>query len=185
LLKQPDKHKLTRKQRQLVNEIGQICRLLGLDFYDIDQRSPEGRTPMLANIKRHIIRGEIVSSYTLVDELLSAGLCFYFFGTNRSFLQLWKTKRFKIFNYHILETLSLNQKLAFFSAIWPVPKNMAHDIRELNALRNGLAHSFFPENRRTSKPVWKGKSIFSLEGLGLFNDDTHEVTGWLSNKVFG
>jgi hypothetical protein len=45
--------------------------------------------------------------------------------------------------------------------------------------------AFFPENSRTSKPVGKGKSIFSLEGLRLFNDDTHEVTGWLLAKVFG
>jgi hypothetical protein len=176
---------LTRKQRQLVKEIGEICSLLGLDFYDIGQRSSIGRTTMLENIKRHIVRGEIVASYTLVDELLSSGLCYYFFGTKRSFEQLWKTKRFKIFNYHILETLSLNQKLAFFSAIWPIPKGISHGIRELNAVRNGLAHSFFPENRRTSKPVWKGKSIFSLEGLRLFNGDTQEVTGWLAKKVFG
>jgi hypothetical protein len=80
----------------------------------------------------------------------------------RSFLKLWKTKRFKVFNYHVLETLTLNEKLAFFGAIWPVPKAIAHDIRELNALRNGLAHSFFPENRRTSKPVLQREKHLQL-----------------------
>jgi hypothetical protein len=100
-------------------------------------------------------------------------------------VKLWKTKRFKVFNYHVLETLSLNQKLGFFNAIWPVPKAIARDVRELNALRNGLAHSFFPENRRTSKPVYKGKSIFSLEGMKTFNEDRHRATEWLTGKVFG
>jgi hypothetical protein len=160
--------KLTATQRRLVKEIGEICSDLGLDFYDIDEREPEARTAMLENAKRQIIRGEVVASYVLVDEFLSAGLCRYFFG-KRLFAEQWRTKRFKVFNYHVIETLSLNQKLGSFSAIWPVPKAIARDVRELNALRNGLAHSFFPENRRTSKPVYKGKSIFSLEGLRAFN----------------
>jgi hypothetical protein len=77
--------KLTATQRRLVKEIGEICSDLGLDFYDIDEREPEARTAMLENAKRQIIRGEVVASYVLVDELLSAGLCRYFFG-KRSFL---------------------------------------------------------------------------------------------------
>jgi hypothetical protein len=51
-----------------------------------------------------------------------------------------------------LEGLSRLKKLAFVKSISKVPKSVARDIQEINALRNGLAHAFFPENLRTSKP---------------------------------
>jgi hypothetical protein len=34
-------------------------------------------------------------------------------------------------------------------------------IEPLNAVRNGLTHAFFPENLRSSKPIWNGKDIFT------------------------
>ena len=55
---------------------------------------------------------------------------------------------------------------------------MAADIERLNALRNGLAHAFFPENLKKSKPEWKGKKIFSLEGLRFFLDDMAKLDGY-------
>jgi len=97
---------------------------------------------------------------------------------------LWKTKRFKVFNYHVLEMLTLHKKLSFFGAIWPVPKSVARDVRELNALRNGLAHSFFPENRRTAKPIYKGTDIFTLNGLKRFREEMRQVNDWFTTKVF-
>lgn len=68
----------------------------------------------------------------------------FFFGHKRSFIELWKTKLFKLFNYHVLEELSLMAKLRFVKSISKVPKSVAADIERLNALRNGLAHAFFP-----------------------------------------
>jgi hypothetical protein len=49
-------------------------------------------------------------------------------------------------------------------------------VEKMNALRNGLAHSFFPEDLRKSKPEYKGKSIFTLDGLKTFMADMSEVT---------
>jgi hypothetical protein len=36
-----------------------------------------------------------------------------------------------------------------------MPKGVVGDIERLNALRNGLAHAFFPENLKRSEPEWK------------------------------
>jgi hypothetical protein len=60
-------------------------------------------------------------------------------------------------------------------SIAPIPKATASDIRALNDLRNGLAHSFFPENRRKSKPEWKGRSVFSIEGATRFQQDMEAI----------
>jgi hypothetical protein len=63
------------------------------------------------------------------------------------------------------------QKLRFVKAIKHIPKAIVSDIERLNALRNGLAHALFPENLKKSKPVYKGKNIFSLEGIKQLQED--------------
>jgi hypothetical protein len=110
-------------------------------------------------------------------------ICHYYFGKKRSFPQLWKTKRFQLFNYHVLEELYPLQKLRLVKAIRPVPKQVSKSIESLNALRNGLAHAFFPENLRKTKPTWKGKNIFSLEGAKLFMEDMYSVAGFFHSSV--
>ncbi len=63
-------------------------------------------------------------------------------------------------------------KLRFAKAAAKVPKgHVATDIERLNALRNGLAHSFFLENLKKSKPVWKGKNTFTSVGFEVFIGD--------------
>lgn len=57
------------------------------------------------------------------------------------------------------------EKLAYVRAIHEVPRAIRRDVEQLNALRNGIAHAFFPENLRSAKPRWKGLDVFSLEGL--------------------
>jgi len=118
----------------------------------------------------------VVLQYTLVDEFLSNILCHNFFGRKASFIRLWKTKRFRNFNYFVIEKLSLMEKLAFVKALKKLPKSVTSDVERLNALRNGIAHAFFPENLRSSKPTWKGKDIFTVEGLTAFVEDIAELT---------
>ncbi len=88
---------------------------------------------------------------------------------------MWKTQKFRTFNYHVLEELSLLKKLTFVKSILKTPKSVVNNIQRINALRNGLAHAFFPENLKALKPVYKGKSIFTLEGIKLFKDDMSEI----------
>jgi len=114
-------------------------------------------------------------SYTLVDELLNSRIARYFFGRSRTFPQLWRTKRFTVFNHHVLEELSLLKKLRLVQAVSRVPGPIVKDIERLNALRNGLAHAFFPENLTSARPQWKGKSILSTEVVERFAEDMYAV----------
>jgi hypothetical protein len=166
---------VTSKQKRLIQELDGIVSHLGLDYSKIGDYEKAARTPHLERIKKHLIRGEVVGEYTLIDEFLNNRLCHYFFGRKRSFIQLWKTKKFKNFNYYIVEQLSLLEKLRFVKAISKVPKQVAAEIERVNSLRNALAHAFFPENLRGSKPFWKGKDIFTLDGLKRFSEDMRKV----------
>jgi hypothetical protein len=64
-----------------------------------------------------------------------------------------------------------------------IPKKIVTDIERLNSIRNGLAHSFFPENLRTSKPQWKGKNIFSLDGVKAFSVDMQQIKDLFAGRM--
>lgn len=169
------KDRLTRKQKQLIEELDQLSALLSLDYQNAIEYDRKGRTHYLKAARDKMIRGQVIIWYTLVDEFLNMELCHYYFGRKRAFIQLWGTKRFQVFNYHILEELHLMQKLRHVKSIKKIPKSILATIERLNALRNGLAHAFFPENLHRTKPTWKGKDIFSLEGVEELQEDFNAV----------
>ena len=164
--------KLTQKQKWLVREIEKLKILFGLDHHKvIDEHGDSYLTERLELIRNQIIRSEVIISYTMIDEFMNTRIAQFQFGKSKSFYQLWRTKKFQLFNHHVLEELSLMAKVRFARSIKPFPKRIFADIERLNALRNGLAHAFFPENLKRSKPEWKGNSIFSLEGAKRFRED--------------
>jgi len=175
---------LTRLQKRLLSEVSEVAELSRLDYVNILDYGPEERTLRLRMIKNQIVRSQVIADYTFVDEMMGAAICQFFFGKKKSFITLWKTKKFKTFNHYILEVLSVPEKLRLVKVITKVPKKVAADIEALNALRNGLAHAFFPENLRSSKPIWKGKDIFSVEGLTLFIQDMSKISNFLLHHNF-
>jgi len=166
---------LTKKQKSLIKELDDIFSMFDLDYKNVKDVKKEFRTAYLQIVKDQIVRSQIIIFYTLIDEFLNVRLCNYFFGNKRSFIELWKTKKFQNFNYHILEELSLLQKLRFVKATMKIPKGIVNDIERFNSLRNGIAHAFFPENLKKSKPVWKGKNVFTLEGLEILIQDMEKM----------
>jgi hypothetical protein len=179
----PNDQQLTRRQRKLMEELHEIASRLKLNYDDIGDYDPDERTTRLELIKRQIIIGEVITKYTLVDEFLSVAICNYFFGTKRSSISLWKTKKFRNFNYYVVEVLSLNEKLRFFKAVTKVPKAITNYVDHLVGLRNGLAHAYFPENLRSAKPVYKGKSIFTLDGIATFAEDSSDVFDFFVERI--
>lgn len=162
-----------------------MAELCALDYQSILDYDSEERTTRLELIRRQLAVSKVVWEYTYVDEMLGAAICHFFFGKKKGFIKLWKTKKFKNFNYYILEVLSVTEKLRLVKSFQKVPKPVAADIETLNALRNGLAHAYFPENLRSSKPVYKGTSIYSREGLERFIVDMRKVTRYFWEVNFG
>jgi hypothetical protein len=52
-----------------------------------------------------------------MDEFLNMRICHYFFGKKRNFPQLWRTKRFRLFNHFLLDKIYLLQKLELVGSI--------------------------------------------------------------------
>ena len=170
---------LTKKQRALQKEVSDLLKALRVTP-DLTGVVPTLRTDYLTWAKRELIIIAVLSQYLLMDEHLSNEMCREFFP-RRTYMELWRTKRFRAFSHHILDRLPLLPKLEFVCARIRLPKKFYQDIRALNALRNALAHSFFPENRRV-KPKWKGVDIFSFAGVIQFKDDMSDISAFFFTR---
>jgi hypothetical protein len=186
---------LTPSQKHKVAELREISEIACIDFWNAESSNDDSSVKhvVLDLAKDRIIRADVVFSYVLIDELLCNLICQHFFGTNtslgRSWRSEWKKARFKNFNYHVLEGMALLRKLALVKEFLDVPKDIEDIISRTNMIRNALAHSFFPMNkkdfRKSEVATYKGKDIFSLEGLRLFDADANKAIGFLSNRAHG
>lgn len=64
----PTKRYLTRLQKRLVADLDKIMSAAGLDYWDILHRDSKfDRTLVLKGMMRQIMRGEVVTQYTLIS----------------------------------------------------------------------------------------------------------------------
>jgi hypothetical protein len=178
---------LTRKQKTLMKELDSIFSLIGMDYWEIGKYSEESRTGMLEFQRRQAIIGQIIGYYTFVSQLVDWAVCIYFFRLGKRRVA-WGSEKLQKFNDYILESRSLLEKLRIVKSVYEIPKNVVRDVERLNALRNVVAHRcFFEESedwRREGKAVYKGKNIFTLEGIKMFREDMKRVVDfWASMEV--
>ncbi len=142
-------------------------------------------------MKDKLIRSYIIYQYTFIDEYLTDIICNFYFQRPKepNYGKLWKTKRFRIFVHSLMDETFLLKKLTIVEAIKDVPVEVSNAIKRINDIRNAMAHSLFPENRRrymTKKTVtYRGSHLFSLEGIEKFHDDCATAEIWLHKTAFG
>lgn len=171
------------KQKQLLDEIKEITENEYLDPQKIieDSEDNDETNAQLELAKDRLIRIVIISDYVLINEQIDMIICNYFFGKKTS----WRSKKFKIFNQHILERLTLTNKIELMEDFLKVPHQIKSFIFALNGLRNAFAHSFFPENRRREKPLYKRESIYKMYVLRQYKEDYGKTVDFLMEKAWG
>ena len=119
-------------------------------------------------------------------------ICDYYFkraSKKTSYQKLWKTKRFKTFVHYLMDETFLLKKLAVVEAIMSVPKPVSNAIKRINEVRNALAHSFFPQNRRRymrdKKVMYYDVDLFTRDGIEKFEQDYLMAENYFWKKVFG
>lgn len=85
----------------------------------------------------------------------------------------------------MLERLTLVNKIDLLEEFLTLPHPVHSFILALNGLRNAFAHSFFPENRRREKPLYKKKSIYKIDVLRKYKEDYDEAVSFLMEKAWG
>jgi hypothetical protein len=166
----------------LADEAVAIAQLVGVNVDEIKDKSDV----------RLVLAAEVATQYALIDEILAEIIVRYFFDTEPDVLHFekaWKTEKFKIFVHHILDEMVLLKKLSMVRAIGPVPNEVSRIIDRINAVRNGIARSFFPENskenRATGKVLDASADIRSLDGLRQFKDDADTAYRYLHDRLYG
>ena len=182
---------LTRAERKLVKTAKEIAELTGNDLDAVDNWEESFRPYGIRGSINHMVIGEIITRYTLLDELLGSLIAKYFFRVPKkktNFKGWWRTKKFKIFNHHILDDTFLLKKMQIANAIKPLPHNVQSSIHRINSVRNAFAHSFFPENRKEhmklGKVLYQGKDIRTPEGLDGFIEDARTTYNFIAKRVF-
>jgi hypothetical protein len=131
--------------------------------------------------------------YALIDEFLSVIISNYYFRRNSksesTFRRLWQTKKFRLFvNYFLHEAYLLN-KMRMVHEIKALPSDIRNALERVNAVRNAIAHSFFPENRRQYREqkmvMYQNSNLFSKEGIAKFLEDAARVEDHLMEQAFG
>jgi hypothetical protein len=185
----------------LLNEVEEIFGLVGMDVWKIEEREPDKRIMDLNIIKDKLIRGDVIGQYTVIDEFLTSIICDYYFrrrNTDESYRRLWKTKRFRVFVHYIMDETYLPKKLNIVNAIKAVPKDVRGAIMRINDVRNDLAHSLFPQNRRRhmgvkappsylsiKKVLYDGIPLYTPEGVRKFKSDVDIAYAYLSKRYWG
>jgi hypothetical protein len=117
-------------------------------------------------------------------------ICDYYFRRKKGehFGRLWRTKHFKIFVHFLMDETFLPKKLAMVRAIKKVPANVYNSIMRINDVRNVLAHSLFPQNRRRymaeKKVTYKGADLFTRAGVLKLHEDYNIAYKYFEKMVF-
>jgi hypothetical protein len=169
---------LTRAERKLRSEVEEIASFVQMDVVWNFERYARDLTTPLRMMKDKLVRSHIVAQYTFIDEYLTMIICNYYFyrpKKNVWYRELWKTKRFRVFMHHLMDEMFVLKKLAVVEAIKDVPTDVSNAIKRINDVRNAIAHTLFPEQRRRykkeNKVTYRGSDLFSMEGLQKFRDD--------------
>ncbi len=182
---------LTKLQRRLRKEVEEIAKMVMVDHWNVETLHRELRTVALQIAISRLVIAEVITRYTLLDELLADYLCRYYFKKPDSprFIY-WQRKKFRMFVHFMLDEMYLLKKMQMVHAIKPLPKVVRETIQKVNAVRNAMAHSFFPENRKeymkagkVGKVLYSGQDIRTSRGLRQFQDDCHEAQAYLGKLV--
>ena len=172
----------TRAQGRLVQQIKEMERVLRLDPDEILREwadDPDGILPNLRRILTFFVRAEVLTSYTLLDVLLSVELRRHFFVGKRPSR---RAPRMRTFNLMMRELYPI-QKLRLIKSYRNVPRGVEATITSLTDVRNAMAHDFFMENRSGKVAVYKKVDLFEPDGMRQFKDDVFEAERFLAPAI--
>ena len=182
---------LTRTELKLRAEVEEIAFVIDLDFWAIEEHyKPEYRKFKLQWMRDKLVRAEVIHCYTMIDEFLTDVICDYYFRRKKGehYGRLCKTKRFKVFVHYLMDETFPQKKLALVQSIKDVPTKVSSSIMRINDVRNAIAHSLFPQNRRRYMPekkvMYQGVELFSRDGVLKLHEDYNLVYKYFEKKGF-
>ena len=107
---------LTKTQKLLLKEARSIAALAKVDFWDVENKDKEARTTLLRLAINQMVIAEVVTQYTLLDEILTDLACRYYFKKKGRRFILWRQKKFQVFVNYIMDEMYLIKKMELVHA---------------------------------------------------------------------
>ncbi|HRY62236.1 MAG TPA: hypothetical protein P5056_00460 [Candidatus Paceibacterota bacterium] len=137
----------------------------------------------LGGQRQKLIRMMVLETYLQIDTKMNILIANFFFhhcqDDCEEVQKITTSKEFIVFSEKILNEMPFLRKVSSIKSFIFVPKKIVTDLNKLNDLRNAMAHALIPENLGTERVTYKGKSIFTLEGVRSFNKDMKSILSFL------
>lgn len=158
----------------MIEDYWAICSLLGIHYIDNKlhkSNTTEYNLIQIDEIIRKLVIGEVVRSYTWIDNRMNDVIIKYFIARKGKH---YSEKR-DIFIDNVADKISFCNKLEAVRKIYDIPKPIYNKIQKIKDLRNDLAHNYFPEGKNKTKAIYCNSNVFSEAGISLFLEDTIEI----------
>jgi hypothetical protein len=173
---------LSRQEKKILNEIEQIKNIMYGYDRELNSNDREWRDirPVRLQIERdNLIRAHVIHQHLWIDEFLNSMISDYFLRLKSR----RRSKRYRIFDNFVRDRLDFSEKVNLVKQIEKIPKGILGRIWEVDTLRNGIAHYYFPEIR-PKKVGYKGKNIFDVNVFKQFVEDMREVSKFIIDELF-
>lgn len=173
---------MSQEDDKRLAELNEIMFFLGYGYPKSIGDYPESSSTKIGielDIKT-LVTGYVIRVHIELDEVLSEYISDYFLPMdsdpeiNKKILD----KR-RLLKWNILDYLPFNRKVDFFNDTRKSKENAPSNLHEINNVRMAVAHIFWPELRKTDRSVYRGKNIFSFEGLKIFADDANKAVSFV------
>jgi hypothetical protein len=162
------------KERILIEEIAYLFKEAGFHW----QNNPdhEDNIIKLERVKENLIRSCVVQAYVLVDETLGYVIENYFLSAPKKGMPQEAKDKSLLFHHFLTQDVFYTKKLDIVGELYDVPDKGLSSLRALNNIRNAMAHSYSPKERREYKKdnkmiKYKNKDIYTMDGFKLLNQD--------------
>ena len=99
---------LTKLQKRLRREAEEIAEMVMVDFWNVEKVDRGFRTVTLQIAISRLVIAEVITRYTLFDEVLTDYLCRYYFKKpDRPGFIYWNQKKFRVFVHFMLDEMFL------------------------------------------------------------------------------
>jgi hypothetical protein len=162
---------LSATQQSELDELKEMSKFSEIDFSKFATMTTTDFNLRMRQAKDRCVRAAVIEAYVMIDEMLNRIISSHFLGKTAS--------KAKLFKEYVLDELYILKKLALVQQFHDLDKGVASSIKQLNDVRNAVAHGFDPKKRRQfvdkGGVLFKRKDLYTPAGHQFFRKDMASV----------
>lgn len=161
---------IPQEELEMIAETAAIHERLGMDLQRVYDHP--NTTAAARGLRDQLVLLNVLTTYNLVDYIFAEELE----------IRLNPTKS-KHFTQFIIDELFLLKKMSLLQSMVKLPGEVTKAVHRINSLRNVIAHSHRPTERKEAKDgklLYNGIDIHTIKGLDELNNDVGKIIDCLA-----